>query len=150
MPPGGGVGLSKSRPSGFLCILGTLAVVGMRAIVEGLAVREDVGAPRFQDAVDHDEDVIRHEAPDHSRDRRRNTRIWPERLADQGRGKKADDEQQDDCTKISASGRCKLQWAGASAHVLHPRAQPDHSDYEHRGENDYQVLSIHGHTPENA
>src|SRR3954470_17997062 len=111
MPPGAGVGLSRSRPPGFLFFfLGTLVVVGMRAALEeGLAVREDLGAPRFQDAMDHDEDVVRHEAPDHARDRWRDTCIWPEGLSNQGCGKKTDDEQHNDCAKVSSAGRRKLQ-----------------------------------------
>src|SRR4051794_23021130 len=110
MPPGVGAGLSRSRSPGFLFVLGTLAVVGLRAGVEGLAVREDRRASRFQYAMDHDEDVVRDQTPDHPRDGRRDTRIWPEGLSDQGRGKKADDEQRNDCPKISASRRCELQW----------------------------------------
>src|SRR3954470_7593666 len=140
MPPGVGVGLSRSSSAGSFW-------PEPLAIREGLAVREDLGAPRFQDAMDHDEDVVRHEAPDHARDRWRDTCIWPEGLSNQGCGKKTDDEQHNDCAKVSSAGRRKLQRPGASTHVLHPRPQPDHSDYEHRGENDYQVLGIHGHTP---
>src|SRR3954469_2241433 len=118
MPPGVGVGLSRSRPPGFRFVLGTLAVVCKRAALEGLAVREDLGAPRFQDAMDHDEDVVRHEAPDHARDNWRDTCIWPEGLSNQGCGKKTDDEQHNDCAKVSSAGRRKLQRPGASTHVL--------------------------------